>query len=69
MRQFAVAILLLGGASVLPAEWIQIGVKGGAILTEPTALASDESKRYTVGPSVEVKLPGRTKTPEFPIRL
>lgn len=45
--------------TVCSAQTITFGVKGGAILTNPsTSGRNDESRRYIVGPSFEVKLPG-----------
>ena len=38
------------------AQWISVGVKGGGALLDP-ALRNDESRRYLVGPSVEIALP------------
>ena len=40
----------------MQAQWISVGVKGGGSLLDP-ALRNDESRRYLVGPSVEIALP------------
>jgi hypothetical protein len=42
----------------LGAQPLSIGVKGGVILTEPARI-QDESRRYVVGPSFELRLPAR----------
>ena len=43
---------------MLEAQPVQVGVKGGVPLTEPTRYTSAESPDYTVGPTVEFQLPG-----------
>ena len=50
--------LLMLPTAALP-QIISIGVKGGVPLTDPTRYNHDESRRYTVGPSIEIRLPGR----------
>lgn len=42
---------------MLQAQPVAIGVKGGLILTDPTLSRHAESRNYTVGPTVELKLP------------
>ena len=54
---FAVA-LCFGGGVAAGQPLVSIGVKGGIPITDPE-VAHDESRRYIVGPSVEVRLPGR----------
>lgn len=50
--------LLLGGAFLmLQAQPISVGVKGGWILTDSSRSRVDESRNYTVGPTVEFRLP------------
>ena len=44
---------------MLPAQPVQFGVKGGVILTESTRYTHPESRNYTVGPTVEFRLPHR----------
>lgn len=51
-------ILLLSGLCLaLQAQPIQFGVKGGVTLTDQVHRGADDSKPYTVGPSVEFQLP------------
>lgn len=45
-------------AGILSAQTFTFGVKGGAFITDP-AEQFDQSRPYTVGPSVEVALPAR----------
>src|SRR5258708_39098050 len=47
--------LCIGGAT---AQLVSVGVKGGVSITEPGGY-NDESRRYIVAPSVEVRLPFR----------
>jgi hypothetical protein len=49
--------LFLLSASILSAQSFSVGVKGGALLTDP-AERFDQSRRYIVGPAVEMSLPG-----------
>lgn len=51
-----VVLLLCAACSCLPAQTFSFGIKGGVPLNDATT-GSDESPRYLVGPSVEVKLP------------
>ncbi|MBL8235951.1 MAG: outer membrane beta-barrel protein [Bryobacterales bacterium] len=51
------AILLIPYFFLLHAQPVQFGVKGGVSLTEPTRYTSPESRRYTLGPTVEFQLP------------
>jgi hypothetical protein len=57
------AVFVALGCSVFTgsasAQLISAGVKGGVFLTEPGSYGSNESKRYTVGPSIEFRLPYR----------
>lgn len=46
------------GASFLSAQSFTFGVKGGGLFTKPAERA-DDSKRYVVGPSLEIGLPSR----------
>ncbi|HEU0119294.1 MAG TPA: porin family protein [Bryobacteraceae bacterium] len=51
-------LLLLSGLGLaLQAQPIQLGVKGGVVLTDQAIGTTDESKPYTVGPSIEFQLP------------
>ncbi len=44
--------------SLATAEWLDVGVKGGAVVTDTvTGTLHSESKRYIAGPMVEVRLP------------
>jgi hypothetical protein len=56
MRNVLVVLLLSSGLA--SAQVLSFGVKGGALLTDP-AERFDQSRRYVVGPSIEVSLPGR----------
>lgn len=49
--------LLTATTVLLHSQPIQIGVKGGAILTDSLRTGVDESKPFTVGPTVEFQLP------------
>ena len=48
--------LLLLSASILSAQSFSVGVKGGALLTDP-AERFDQGRRYIVGPAFELSLP------------
>jgi len=50
-----IAFLTLNGISAF-GQIVSFGAKGGAVFTDPTG-PGDESRRYIVGPSVEVQLP------------
>jgi len=57
MRQTALFILLVVSASLAAsAQTVSVGVVGGGSLVTPN-MYSDDSHRYIVGPSVEVRLP------------
>src|SRR5579872_727381 len=57
MRQTGIAILLVvSGNLAASAQTVSVGVIAGGSLVTPT-LYSDDSHRYIVGPSVEVRLP------------
>jgi len=51
-----VILLLVSGSLVAPAQTVSVGVVGGGSLVTPN-VNSDDSQRYIVGPSVEVRLP------------
>jgi hypothetical protein len=53
--RFAFGFFLL--TSLLSAQSFSVGVKGGALLTDP-AERLDQGRRYLVGPTFEVALPG-----------
>lgn len=53
-----IAFCALFGTSFLSAQTFSVGVKGGGFFTEP-AERSDNSKRYVVGPSLEIAFPFR----------
>src|SRR5882724_11163707 len=58
MRQSILFFLLMtAGSASAQFQFMSIGVKGGASLTDPSG-NRDESRRYIVGPSVEFRLPG-----------
>ena len=42
---------------MLLAQPVQVGVKGGFVLTDSTRQTNDESRNYTVGPTIEFRLP------------
>jgi hypothetical protein len=50
-------IFLSGSFLLLQAQPVSVGVKGGFVLTDATRYSRDESRNYTVGPTVEFKLP------------
>ena len=56
MRLFTV--LLCSTFVMLQGQPVSVGAKGGFLLTDATRYRSDESRNYTVGPSVEFRLPG-----------
>lgn len=57
MRQTALVILLVvSGSLAASAQTVSVGVVGGGSLVTPN-MYSDDSHRYIVGPSVEVRLP------------
>lgn len=57
MKKHALHVLFLLAASGLAcAQTVSIGVKGGIPLISPNTY-NDESRRYIVGPSIEVRLP------------
>src|SRR5579872_4068578 len=57
MRQTGIAILLVvSGNLAASAQTVSVGVVAGGSLATPS-LYSDDSHRYIVGPSVEVRLP------------
>jgi hypothetical protein len=49
--------LLSGSFLLLQAQPISVGVKGGFVLTDALRSGNDESRNYTVGPTVEFRLP------------
>jgi opacity protein-like surface antigen len=49
--------LLSGLFLMLQAQPVSVGVKGGFVLTDATRFSNDESRNYTVGPTVEFRLP------------
>ena len=49
--------LLSGTFFMLHAQPVSVGVKGGVILTDPSPYRPDESRNYTVGPTIEFRLP------------
>lgn len=44
---------------MLQAQAVSVGVKGGILLTDALRHKPDESRNYTVGPTVEFKLPAK----------
>ena len=56
LRLIAFFLCLLTSASLLPAQFLSFGIKGGVPITSPYG-PSDTSHRYLVGPSLEVRLP------------
>ena len=57
MRQLALNVLFVSIATaMLSAQPVSVGVLGGVPLVDQTT-GNDESRRYLVGPSVEVRLP------------
>jgi len=50
-------IFFSGLCCLLQAQPVQIGVKGGVTLTNQVPYGVDDSKPYTVGPTVEFQLP------------
>lgn len=50
-------LLLSGSFLLLQAQPVSVGLKGGFVLTDATRYSRDESRNYTVGPTVEFKLP------------
>jgi len=52
----AVVFACLAGTSVAWGQRLSWGVEGGAVLTEPTRLREEESKRYVVGGTVEYQV-------------
>ena len=54
----AIPPMLFVNADPAPAQQFAIGVKGGVRITDDTSGSlSSESQRYTIGPTVEVRLP------------
>jgi hypothetical protein len=53
------ALLIIFSIGSASAQLVSVGVKGGISITDPGYYSSDESHRYVVGPSVEVRLPFR----------
>lgn len=49
--------LFFVNALLLLAQPVQFGVKGGVSFTDPVRIGVDESRAYTVGPMLEVRLP------------
>src|SRR5690242_19911852 len=49
---------ILFGTLNLAAQTLQVGALGGVIATSPNAFRDGESKRYVIGPSVELRLFG-----------
>ncbi len=54
--RLTLVLFALFTAAIAQAQLVSVGVKGGVSTLNPTN-ANDESKRYLVGPSVEVSLP------------
>ena len=50
--------LLFVNATLLLAQPVQFGVKGGVSITDPVRIGVDESRAYTIGPMLESRLPG-----------
>ena len=57
IRALILPVLLIA-ANAASAQLISFGVKGGVSLTDQTRHNKDESRPYTIGPSIEVRLPG-----------
>ncbi len=57
MKQFVLLLLLTGSMTALFAQRVVFGVTGGVALTDTFRWQGDQSRRYVVGPSVELKLP------------
>ena len=55
MSKQNILIACLLATSVAHAQRLSFGVKGGAIVNEPTEHMKDESRRYTVGPVFEMR--------------
>ena len=55
MRTHLIPALLLVGAVNSAAQTVQFGALGGITATDPDAFGRGESKRYVIGPSVEVR--------------
>src|ERR1700747_286515 len=57
----AASIVLVASCSICVGQQIVIGVKGGVVLTDDInssgSSATSESKRYTIGPMLEIGLP------------
>ena len=51
------SFLLFGSLLILHSQPVSIGVKGGLLLTDALRYSYDESPNYTVGPTVEFRLP------------
>jgi len=63
MRKFLFFIAV--GSSCAIAQTVQVGVLGGVMATDPDPYASGESKRYLVGPTIELRLLNRKIGIEF----
>ena len=51
-------IFLLTATSILlQAQQVEVGVKGGFVFTDQLKFSTDNSRPYTIGGSVEIKLP------------
>ena len=58
VRAFWIALFMFPSGQLLSAEWFSFGVDGGLRLTDDVGgTLTPESKRYIVGPKVEVGLP------------
>ncbi len=63
MRNFLLFIAV--GSSCAIAQTVQVGVLGGVIATEPDPFGNGESKRYLIGPTIELRLLNRKIGIEF----
>src|SRR3954471_20262488 len=63
MRKFLFFIAV--GSSCAIAQTVQVGVLGGVTATEPDPFGNGESKRYLIGPTIEVRLLNRKIGIEF----
>lgn len=55
MKLFFLALTIT--SILLQAQQIEVGIKGGFVFTDPLKYTPDKSKPYTIGGTVEVKLP------------
>ncbi len=60
LSRIEIALLVSFSGQLAVAQWVDVGVLGGARLTDDVSgTLMSESKRYIVGPKVEVRLPLR----------